>query len=357
MVKKIWLIIVSLFIFSEFIIQALPRNEYPAVQVAFIPSGEAEQEVKCFVDVKGAIGHISPTTYAIGKDEKIYIGDDLKKRIAVYDLEGNYIRQINSDKVYIGNLYAIKVDKNGNIFCLTNVEDLFIKLNANGDLIYKKDEKYVPNIYEGFFPYNDYLFYYDKKHKIKCLNPQGENMSDEEINNLLESIKAQEEKTSGVRSIASIQPQLDNFLKKQSLIFIDGILYSKQMSDYNKLWDTVGSNAEIKGLKETYRKKEMLESDNRLAKTNLTKGAIITPENMKEYTRYGGIFIGIDKDGNSLWDGSGIVVMDKYYNVIDAFKVTGAKISYPLQVAPNGDFYFWQRTRDGITFYKVVRRW
>ena len=182
-------------------------------------------------------------------------------------------------------------------------------------------------------------------------------MSDEEINNLLESIKAQEEKTSGVRSIASIQPQLDNFLKKQSLIFIDGILYSKQMSDYNKLWDTVGSNAEIKGLKETYRKKEMLESDNRLAKTNLTKGAIITPENMKEYTRYGGIFIGIDKDGNSLWDGSGIVVMDKYYNVIDAFKVTGAKISYPLQVAPNGDFYFWQRTRDGITFYKVVRRW
>ena len=176
MVKKIWLIIVSLFIFSEFIIQALPRNEYPAVQVAFIPSGEAEQEVKCFVDVKGAIGHISPTTYAIGKDEKIYIGDDLKKRIAVYDLEGNYIRQINSDKVYIGNLYAIKVDKNGNIFCLTNVEDLFIKLNANGDLIYKKDEKYVPNIYEGFFPYNDYLFYYDKKHKIKCLNPQGENM-------------------------------------------------------------------------------------------------------------------------------------------------------------------------------------
>ena len=177
--KKILLIIANLLIFSAFIIQAQPRNEYPAIQVVFIPSGKAEQEVKCFLDVKeGGVGHESPTTYTIGYDGKIYVGDDLKARIAVYDLEGNYIRQIKGKKIYSGNFPEIKIAKNGNIFCIASIDGSLSKISAEGELIYKIGYKNLSPYYrrDGYFPYEDYLFYYDKKHKIKCLNPQGENM-------------------------------------------------------------------------------------------------------------------------------------------------------------------------------------
>jgi DNA-binding beta-propeller fold protein YncE len=65
-------------------------NEYPYLKTGFIANGETENSVKCFTDVVGGVGHMSPTTYTISEDGKIYIADDLNKRIAVYDLNTNY---------------------------------------------------------------------------------------------------------------------------------------------------------------------------------------------------------------------------------------------------------------------------
>ena len=359
--KKIKILIVF-FIFPLFILEAQvlqypAMNEYPAVQAAFIPSGAAEQEVECFMDVKpGGIGHESPTAWAMSPDGKIYIADDRKRRIAVYDLDGNYIKQFKSDKIYLGNITEIKIDGNGNIFWTDAIEGSLNKMDVKGELIYKIGRKNLRGFNGIFYTYEDYVFYY-RINELKGFNPKGDIMPKEEINNLFLDIN-DEDADKGIKSYADIQKPLEKFFKKRNVIYKDEKLFLTTSANvYNELWNILSGNMEIQKIKSDYWAKSMKESDNRIGKAKVQRGAIITADDMEEYRKNAGSLIGYDSDGNLAFQGrNGITIIDTYGSVLDAFNCKDME-RYSAFVAPGGDIYFINRAKDGITFYKVVRRW
>jgi hypothetical protein len=83
-------------------------------------------------------------------------------------------------------------------------------------------------------------------------------------------------------------------------------------------------------------------------------------EDLDKYSENVHTFLGTDTDGNSYWgatiNGPAFVVVSKYGKVLDAFKRDKINYSNP-QIAPNGDIYFWKIAKEGVTFYKITRRW
>lgn len=130
MKKIIFNILVILFCYNGFCI-----NDYPYVKIFFISSGENENQLQCHM-YEPPGGHGTPTTYAIGNDNKIYIADDLKKRIAIYDIDGNYLSQIKNSSLELDYLLEINA-ANNILYCLRDGEGPLIAINKSGEMIFK----------------------------------------------------------------------------------------------------------------------------------------------------------------------------------------------------------------------------
>ena len=67
--------------------------------------------------------------------------------------------------------------------------------------------------------------------------------------------------------------------------------------------------------------------------------------------------LGYDDSDNAYWQSvSSILVISPSGELIKNIEYDGEKYFNP-KIAPNGDIYFWNVKPEGVTFYKITRRW
>lgn len=275
-----------------------------------------------------------PECFTIYSD-KIYVCDGWKERIAVYDLNLNYVNEItNRTNVrYILGATRIKVifDKycligNGYVTCFNN----------SGEVIFSN--KYDFNNYYEVFIIDNKIYYYSKNNIIKSINEDGKIIDTENTMNQLK------DKIGWYKGIFNhdnyINDQVINYLSNNSLIFIDDKLYYNDFSKYhNKYFKIISMIKNIKS-----------ELDELNANIFLQ-------------------LIGFDKNSNSYWRiqdlidrrTTDICVISKYGKII-AWLNNSIYDCWDenIQISENGDIYLLVLRTDGEKasyFYRIRNTW
>jgi hypothetical protein len=331
------LLLLCLLIFNFFPIYGI--SNYQFVKVGMIPSGDDKSMVKCFVDVKGAVGHMSPTTCSIDSSGKIFIGDDRKKRIAIYNLDFSYIGEIKCDNYNIGYSYEIKSFKDGSIATLDDSN--LLKVSQAGIIKYRIGTNKLPlNFVTGhnFYPSDDNLIYYDDKGDIRCFDTSGKDVPVEEVKQFATS--KNKEGISGLKYPNNFKDQLNNFLDNESLIIKNKIILSKNTAKFKKYYKLLNKNA-----------------------GTLLKTKITIQNGSSETYYYDNIksLIGYDSEGNAYWNGTIngikgwiIFVISNDGSILDVFNEGDYRTKL---ISPNGDIYSWEIEKEEVAFYKISRQW
>lgn len=325
--KKIIYILI-IFIFG---IQFLfSMNEYNATSIGSIQIGNNIGEIG--YDAKGLPGDgpLTAKIFTIGPNNNLYIFDKLDGKIQIYTLNLSFIKEINVRTHLVLHIYHMKINEKGDIILYDGFG--LKKINFNGELIYEVKKNLLPAeiIYDrNYFPYDDFVFYYDKNNNINCIDPNGNIMEDEAVERLINEINSSIIIKSPNEE-EMIDDMLEDFNEKEKLLILQNrILSSNGYFLVNKVY---------KYLREK-------------------KGQTKSNSNNTEIKVAGYYLIGYDSEYNSYWESdAGFFVFSKYGEYLDSFKQLTIGMGYEA-VSPAGDLYYWEVKPEGVFFYKITRRW
>jgi len=284
-----------------------------------------------------------PMVFCISKENLVYVIDSLPKRIMVYDLKFNFIKELTGYFTKLKkNIYfaeAMEIDKNENLI-LVKRENGLIKINQEGEEVFFIEKNKLPESVfykDNFYPIDDNILFYDKNNKIKSINKEGK---------IIDEIKTKEiiDKTKNKKNIEDeTMKEIANYAEENNFLCFDEKILLSDFNKFKKIKDKIKQNED---------------------KSNLIKKELEIDWANLDSTRH----IGFDEDKNNYWISSLrneqlkwiIIVFSKKGELLDCFySLTGF-----ASVAPSGDVYIMDSVnilRDpnykGVTFYKISRQW
>ena len=322
-------------------------NEYDLEIAAKIDVGEDEGELKWNAELAQHFS-IGKQYFIINKDNKIYISDEFRAIINVYDINFNFIEEIKVG-YGISSSQRLYIDDNKNIVAISSPSGL-VKVNKTGDLIFQVKYKDLPSKMKDkkeFFVFADDVLYFDNNENLIVIDSKGRIKNDFNFQNALEkynkNTRGSNEEDLLLKE-GSIK-ELNEFVKDKKLLKIDGVIYTGHFEKIKEHRD------KIKELKKN--------SEDANYSEIFTK--------VKEHTLS---LIGYDNEGNSYWEGSTekkyikigpvqkiILICTKSGEIIDCFYNMVKEST--VAVAPNGDVYIRENSpKDGkFHFYKITRQW
>ena len=279
-----------------------------------------------------------PTTFAISQDNYIYICDTWRYRIAIFDMDLNFIKELKKTKQFESYIYlADSIKINNNFIYLVRSDGKIVALNKGGEKNYElKGNKWgkIPWI-DNYFPFNGYVFYYSRNNEIKAIDPAGEIIDEITAKEKLINIEGWHE---GFSYHNETQKKLiENYLNENNLIFIDGDLYHGNFNIHKKYFDFIRMS---------------------ITQINDEKEKSINMNSLDPFE-----LIGFDNDHNEYWIAWNNLNVRESKAVISIISNNGVLldcINLPntvnVAVAPSGDIY-GMKVDDGCIFYKIYRRW
>jgi len=333
-----------IFLLISFHLFSIDVNTDNRELVKYFSADDKNLEALKFQKPENGFAGCFPTCFTI-TNNKIYVCDSCKRRIAIYDLNLNFLGEIKNRSVMYAD--SIKISDNEDIYLLCNDLEL-LKINAQNEVVYsvygiKISSRVFRN--NNYFPVDNYVFFYNSKNELFLINDKGEIVEKTATKQVLSQILTQNNALKETEN--SLYSYSKKFAEDNNLLIIDNKLYNPSITEhenYFKFKKQVINN-----------KSDEINSENTLTSLNLVAY----------------LFIGYDQDNNSYWRGfqksevkeeqnkneDVIIILDDFGNVLDYFSFD-RNISN-VCISSAGDFYFMITgvKVNGVAFYKIPHRW
>ena len=335
----------SLFIVIINIAMIYSINNYPYILIGTVNAGNADVspdngQIRFAPEFINMGGH-PPQLITISEKNQLYVSDVISGRFNIYNLNMDFIRTIRL-KTLMPSGGKILVDNEENIIGLSLLENHLVKINKNGELIYRINRNNLSiqlRDQNKFYLINSGLLYFDEKSNgIEILDASGIKLTEEEKKEILDR------QYNEVRAILLNDPDfakkyikdVEDLLSTEKIFFNDGTMIAENFDvcrEYYKILKKATNNKAIDRVPDV---------------TNDSPLRII----------------GFDDDKNSYWncicrreDKFFIVVCSNKGEIIDTFfsyQQKNAAMS-AIAIAPNGDIYYkdaWPENGK-FHFYKI----
>ncbi|MBN2440538.1 MAG: hypothetical protein JXJ04_04315 [Spirochaetales bacterium] len=326
MKNRLIIVILLFVVFKLFSFSIYTPEKIRDIEVGSLP-GELG-----FLSVEPPVFAITyPNTFAFDHNNLLYVFDGYNKRINIYDRNINYQAEIKKDNYYLFGVSKIKFNSS-NEMVFTDAYGLTM-FDMTMNPVFSIDNKDMPtsviNAY-NFFPYKEYIFYYNNSGTILCLNKKGKHIEQIEISKVIKENFDKE--TTLFKNNSKLRETLFAYIKENNLL-----LLSNKILNTNKFKVFGNYFTFMRNLNNSYEDKYLINYE-----ANINN------------------FIGFDDNCNMYWDGvmkkNGIIVVYNYYGyVIDCIKIE--KNYEAKTIAPNGDIYYMEPSEKGTSFFRIRNTW
>jgi hypothetical protein len=225
MKKIIYLIFFLIVIISN--IYSIEIKEYDTELVRLFKQSEHNKDSLGY-SINPGFGACFPSCFTFSEKDLLYVCDTCNLRIAIYNLNLEYIDEINFKNII--NINDIKISGN-NIILLIEKYAIF-KMDLTGNIVYKTYGAYIsPSIfYNNFFPVDNYVFFYDNKKKIRIINEEGIILDNALALDKLNNLQVQKK----ISNNDSYEKKIKEYAKENEVIVIDDILYHPDFNAHEK---------------------------------------------------------------------------------------------------------------------------
>jgi len=323
-------------------------NSYLCEEIGLITIGEEKNELGYRKIGPGGIGSdvSHPQAFIINpKTNMLYISDPVKKRIVVFDIQLNFVKEIKVNGYNLSSVMIIKFNESNDII-FTDTYGI-TKISNEYDLEFYIDNNELPSnitYSSNYYPITDSIYFYNKNGKIQIIDKNGKISSETESKQVLTNLYNNQ--LNDIKSINILNNQDYTYFKENNIL-VNGnrVLTTNKYKAKKQYYDHI---------KEQVKK----EARNELLSRGILKENGFTPD----FDVYDTMetFIGYDSDDNAYWNGwvdgkRVVIVLNILGEAVDCFEIE-QKFKQQI-VAPSGDVYMWEIKSEGVTFYKITRRW
>ncbi|MBN2536639.1 MAG: hypothetical protein JXB88_27400, partial [Spirochaetales bacterium] len=307
-------------------------NEYKYDLVKEIGTGSGKKELLGYVEGMPPSG---PTCFAI-YDNKIYINDNKNNRLAIFDNNFHFEREIKVDKYLFAGVDEMVIDPDDNIYLDVVGNDNITKMTPDGKILFEIS-RVIEMSHEHLYFIDKYAFYYDNKKKIGCINNKGELFGQEKA---LEILEKQEGWMEGFFTNTPHEDKFKTFLNSNNLIYINSKLYIRDIITFEQYISIIKTNFKgTKFIKDIHNQ-------------NMAGIRIIKFNGFDNENNY--YFEGRYKQGNRNY--LLLLIYSKYGQLLDCFY---NPIGIGYKIIANGDILFMSSDKESVRFLKIAAasRW